>query len=139
MQTRNRPEVYAGHGTHGMPADGNGTGGDGVGAAQNVAAGKHNPPTLTEGGEKMTDAQLDAIKEAEDARIWEELNAEDPKAKQAVDLLNKAVTALWDAEVYLQEAAKLVEHTPETDRIASLNMDVENLEVDVRMQIRRMV
>jgi hypothetical protein len=87
----------------------------------------------------MTDAQLDAIKEAEDARIWEALNAEDPKAKQAVDLLNKAVTALWDAEVYLQEAAGLVEHTPETDRIASLNMDVEKLEVDVRMQIRRMV
>lgn len=86
----------------------------------------------------MTDAQLDAIKEAEDARIWEELNAEDPKAQQAVDLLNKAVKALEEAEKHLQEAAGLVEHTPETDRIASLNMSAEDLEIDVRMQVERM-
>ena len=138
MQTRNRPEVYAGHGTHGMPADGDGACGYGMGAAQNVAAGKRNPPTFTEGGEKMTDAQLDAIKEAEDMRIWEELNKDDPNAR-AVDLLNKAMKALEEAEGYLQEAAAEVEHTPETDRIASLNMSAEDLEIDVRMQIGRMV
>lgn len=138
MQTRNRPPLYAGHGTHGTPADGDGTGGDGVGAAQNVTAGKRNPPTLAEGGEKMTDAQLDAIKEAEDARIWEALNKEDPNAQAAVEFLRQAVQALEEAESYLQSAAELVEHTPETDRIASLNMTAEDLEVDIRMQIGRM-
>lgn len=110
-----------------------------MGAAQNVAAGKHNPPTLTKGGEKMTGAQLDAIKEAEDMRIWEELNKEDPNAKAAVEFLRQAVQALEEAESYLQSAAGLVEHTPETDRIASLNMSAEELEIDVRMQMKRMV
>ena len=109
-----------------------------MGAAQNVAAGKHNPTTFTEGGEKMTDAQLDAIKEAEDARIWEELNKTDPKVESAVGHLRRAVAAFKEAERHLREAAELVEHTPETDRIASLNMDTEDLEVDIRMQIERM-
>ena len=86
----------------------------------------------------MTDARLDAIKEAEDARAWEELNKEDPHAKAAVDLLTRAVQLLEQVESLVQEAAEAVEDTPETDRIASLNMTAEDLEVDIRMQIGRM-
>ena len=86
----------------------------------------------------MTDAQLDAMKEAEDARIWEELNADDPRRDTAIAFLRQAVQALEEAESYLQSAAEAVEHTPETDRIASLNMTAEDLEVDIRMQIGRL-
>ena len=138
MQTRNRTAVYAGHGTHGMPADGYRKGGGGMGTPQNVAAGKRNPATITEGGETVTDAQLDAIKEAEDARIWEDLNKDDPKWTNAVEFLRQAVQALEEAESYLQSAAELIEASPETHRVASLNMSAEDLEVSVRMQIERM-
>ena len=86
----------------------------------------------------MTDATLDAIKEAEDARIWEELNKEDPKAQKAVRLLCDAVQMLERIEALIAQAAEAVEDTPETDRIASLNIDAEELEIAVRMQIERM-
>lgn len=86
----------------------------------------------------MTDARLDAIKEAEDARAWEELNEEDPHAKTAVDLLTRAVQLLEQVESLVQEAAEAVKGTPATDRIASLNLTAEDLEVDIRMQIGRM-
>lgn len=84
----------------------------------------------------MVDVAL--VKEAEDARAWEELNKDDPKCETAIAFLRQAVQALEEAESYLQSAAEAVEHTPETDRIASLNMTAENLEVDIRMQIGRL-
>lgn len=121
-----------------MPAYGHGKGGCGMGAAQDLAPGERNPATVEEGGEKMTDAQLDAIKEAADARAWEELNKEDPHTKAAVDLLTMAVQLLERVESLVQDAAEAVEDVPETDRIASLNIDAEELEIAVRMQIRRM-
>jgi hypothetical protein len=83
----------------------------------------------------MTD--VDAIKEAEDAKAWEELNKEDPHAKAAVDLLTKAAHALQQAEDFLQQAATEVEDSPETYRIASLEQSVEDLEIDVRKQAGR--
>ena len=86
----------------------------------------------------MTDAQLAAIKEAADARAWEELNEEDPHAKAAVDLLTKVVQLLEQVESLVHDAAEAVEDTPETDRVASLNIDAEELEIAVRMQIERM-
>ena len=86
----------------------------------------------------MTDAELDAIKAAEDMRAWHELNKEDPHAVEAVAYLRKAVQVLEEVEAYLQNAAEAVEDTPETDRIASLNMSAEELEIDVRAQIERM-
>jgi hypothetical protein len=138
MQSGNRPQVYAGHGTHGIPAYGYGKSGCGMGAAQDRAAGKRNPQIDAKGGESMTDAQLDAIKEAEDARIWEELNKEDPATQKAVDLLTKAVALLEQVEQLVQDAAEAVENTPETDRVASLNIDAEELEIAVRTQIERM-
>lgn len=86
----------------------------------------------------MTGAEVDALKEAEDARIWEELNAEDPKAQKAVELLTKAVQLLEQVEHLVEQAAEAVEYTPESDRVASLNIDTEELEIAVRMQIERM-
>lgn len=83
----------------------------------------------------MVDVAL--VKEAEDARAWEELNKEDPHAKAAVDLLTKAAHALQQAEDFLQQAAAEVEDNPETYRIASLEQSVEDLEIDVREQARR--
>lgn len=85
----------------------------------------------------MTGAEVDAIKEAADARAWEELNEEDPHVKAAVCLLDKAVQALQEAEDFLYQAAAEVEDSPETYRIASLEESVEDLEIDVREQARR--
>lgn len=86
----------------------------------------------------MTDAQLDAIKEAEDARIWEELNKEDPKAQEAARKLQAAIGLLEQAEALIAQAAEAVEDTPETDRIAAINLDIEETEIAVRLQIERM-
>ena len=108
-----------------------------MGTAQDLAPGKRNPAIVAEGGEKMTGAEVDAIKEAADAMAWEELNEDDPHAKAAVDLLTKAAHALQQAEDYLQQAAAEVEDSPETYRIASLEGAVEDLETLVRSQERR--
>lgn len=86
----------------------------------------------------MTGVELDAIKQAEDMRVWEEMHKEDPKVQTAVALLQQAVKSLEEAESFLQEAAEAVEHVPETDRIASLHMTAQDLECDIRAQIVRM-
>jgi hypothetical protein len=106
-----------------------------VGAAQDLAPGKRNPAIDAKGGEMMTD--VDAIKEAEDAKVWEALNKDDPHVKAAVDLLNKARAALLNAESFLEDAAAEVAESPETYRIGSLAQSVEELEIAVTMQVRR--
>ena len=85
----------------------------------------------------MTGAEVDTIKEAADARAWEELNEEDPHAKAAVDLLTKAAQALQEAEDFLYQAAAEVEDSPETCRIASLEDSVATLKSDVLTQVGR--
>lgn len=84
----------------------------------------------------MVDVAL--VKEAEDARAWEEQNREDPKCETAIAFLRQAVLELGEAESYLQSAAEAVEDNPETDRIVSLMQAVEDLTVNVRSQIRRL-
>lgn len=86
----------------------------------------------------MTDAQLDAMVEAENARIWKELNRDDPKAQEARRKLLAAVGLVKQAEALVADAAEAVEHTPETDRIASLNIDLEDIENAMREQARRL-
>lgn len=86
----------------------------------------------------MTGAQLDAMKGAEDARIWAAMNKEDRNAKAAIAQMRKAVHALMDAEECLQLAAGYVANTPDADRIASLDADAGRLEVDMWLQLRRM-
>jgi hypothetical protein len=86
----------------------------------------------------MTDAHLDAIKEAEDARIWEELNKDDPKAHDAVRNLQAAIGLLDQAEALIAQAAEAVENTTHGDVIESYLSDLEFLETDLRLQIERM-
>lgn len=90
----------------------------------------------------MTDAQiaaqLDAMQGAEDTRAWEALNAEDPKAQEALELLNKVVKLFEEAEKCLSRAADLVDNTPEGCRVLSLKEDTDELEIAVRMQAERM-
>ena len=86
----------------------------------------------------MKDATLDAMIEAENARIWEELNKEDPKAQAAATKLRLVLDLIERAESVVLDAADDVEHTPETDRIASINIDLENVENAIREQIGRL-
>lgn len=109
-----------------------------MGTAQDLATGKRNPAVVAEGGEKMTGAQLDAIKGAEDAMAWEEQNKSDPQIETAITHLKLAVQAMEEAEKCLQRAAEAVESIPETDRIVSLHMGLEEFEIHVRIQIERM-
>jgi hypothetical protein len=138
MQGGNRPEAYAGHGTHGKSADGNGTGGHRMGAAKDDAAGKRNPQIIAEGGENVTGAQLDAIKDATYMATWEALNKDDPKAQKAVELLKLAIDLLERVEQVVADAAEAVENTPEQWRVESLNVDADELVSALRMQIERM-
>ena len=91
----------------------------------------------------LTDAQvaakLDAMQGAEDRRVWEALNKEDPNAQAAAELLKKAIKSLEEAESYLRESADKVDATPESLRIDSLERGVEDMEIAIRMQTERMV
>ena len=82
----------------------------------------------------MTDAQLDALKQELDSRVWEALNAEDPKAQKALDLLNKAAKALDGVVDMLIEAAAQVDNTPHGCRITSLKDGVEEMGIAVQAQ-----
>lgn len=84
----------------------------------------------------MTD--VDAIKEAADAKEWEDLNRDDPKAQKAAQLLTDAVKLLEQAETLIAQAAETVEFTPEAARTESLHMDAEDLEIAIRLQIGRL-
>ena len=77
----------------------------------------------------MTGWEVQALKEAEDARIWEELNAPDPYEAQmkkaavslrfAAELINKATDLLLDAVAELDE-------TPMQDDLATLEDEIED-------------
>lgn len=74
--------------------------------------------------------------EAETARIREALNRDDKqeaydKLKIASELVEKAVALIY-------ESAESVEHLPETDRIAALNIDLEDAETAIRKELRRL-
>lgn len=64
----------------------------------------------------------------------------DPLAQKMTESLLKtreALAALLSAEAFLMNAAGKVFGTPEDDRLSSLAMSVEDLECDVRKEIRR--
>ena len=86
----------------------------------------------------MTNAQLDAIRGEENMRIWEDMDADCQRAKRSVDQLTKAAEMLRQAEKMIDSAAQIVDGTPERNRIESLNIDAEALEIAVLMQIERM-
>lgn len=86
----------------------------------------------------MTGAEIDAIKEADDSRIWEEMNAETVDTRAAVDLLTQAVALLEQVEQLVTDAAEVLDGKPDASRVESLNIDAEDLECAVRAQIERM-
>ena len=82
----------------------------------------------------MTGWEVQALKEAEDARIWEELNAPDPYEKQMEDSAREmrlAVEMIDKAENYLVDAIAAVNGTPMEDRVSSLLNDLEDLHIDI--------
>lgn len=86
----------------------------------------------------MTD--VDAVVDADRARAWEIGNDDErdtPDIRKAVTELRAAVQAIAEAEKHLQKAADLAVKSPETHRIASLNMSAEDIEIEIRIQIGR--
>ena len=82
----------------------------------------------------MTGWEVQALKEADDARIWEELNAPDPYEKQMEDSAREmrlAVEMINKAEDYLMDAVSSVSGTPMEDRVSSLLNDLEELHIDI--------
>ena len=84
----------------------------------------------------MTGWEVQAAVEAENARIWEELNAPDPYdevlrnastgMKTAIDLIDKAENALCDAISELS-------NTPMEDRVAAFLDQLVDLKIDIRV------
>lgn len=82
---------------------------------------------------------VDQIKEAEDARVWEELNSDDPKRRAAVDLLYKAIEKTRELQRILSDAADKMDGTPEADRIESLGLSANIIECDIMAQTGRLL
>ena len=83
----------------------------------------------------MTGWEVQEMKEAEDMRIWEELNAPDPYEAQMEDCaleLRLAMEAVDKAEDYLLDAIAAVADTPMEDRVASFLDDLEDLHSSIR-------
>lgn len=83
----------------------------------------------------MTGWEVQALKEAEDARIWEELNAPDPFEKQMRDAaleLSLAIEPIEKAESYLMDAVADVSDTPMEEKVAALLEAMEDLECEIK-------
>ena len=84
----------------------------------------------------MTGWEVQALKEAEDARIWEELNAPDPYEKQMRDAaleMRLAIEQIRKAEDYLADAIASVSETPMEYRVAPLLDSLEDLEYSIKV------
>jgi hypothetical protein len=60
------------------------------------------------------------------------------KTRDALSISRQALSALLEAEAFLLNAAGKVFGTPTDDRLCSLAMSVEDLECDIRKEIKRM-
>lgn len=60
------------------------------------------------------------------------------KMRESLSLTRQSLAALLSAEAHLMNAAGKVFGTPDDDRLTALSMAVEDLECDLRRQIRRM-
>ena len=84
----------------------------------------------------MTGWEVQALKEADDARIWEELNAPDPYEKQMRDAaleMKQAIQQISKAEDYLADAIASVSETPMEDCVASLLDSLEDLKYSIKV------
>ena len=82
----------------------------------------------------MTGWEVQELKEAEDARIWEEINAPDPCEKQlkaASVSMKEAVRMIGSAGVRLADAMAEVFDTPMEYRIGSLLDALEDIECSI--------
>lgn len=82
----------------------------------------------------MTGWEVQALKEAEDARIWEELNAPDPYEKvlkNAATDLDKAVTEIRIVVDRLSDASSVLCETPMQAKIDSFIDSIEDIKYDL--------
>ena len=84
----------------------------------------------------MTGWEIQELKETEDARIWEELNAPDPCEKQletASVSLKEASRTIGRAGILLADAMAELFDTPMEYRIGSLLDALEDIESEIRV------
>ena len=82
----------------------------------------------------MTGWQVQALKEAEDARIWEELNEPDKYEKVLKDAatdLETAIMKLRDAQDRLADASSVLSETPMQAKIDSFNDSLDDIRYDL--------
>ena len=83
----------------------------------------------------MTGWEVQALKEAEDARIWEEINAPDPAVGnmvEAAESMKQAEDFISRAEDYLMDAVNSLDGFPMADRVESLENDLEDLRYSIK-------
>ena len=84
---------------------------------------------------------VDKIVENWQARLWEELNADDPKYNnwyQAISKMGEAVSLLYQATSNLEKATEWTEGTWAENRIASLAEEIDRIAGEVNGQIGAM-
>ena len=84
----------------------------------------------------MTGWEVQALKEADDARIWEEINAPDPAVKnmvEAAESMKQAEEMISKAEDYLIDAVNCLDGFPMADRVESLENDLEDLRYSIKV------
>ena len=86
----------------------------------------------------MKDYELDAMRETENARAWEEANRTDANVEKSLETIGKVLSMVEDIEILLVSAAEDLDGAPDADRIISIQMDFERLECDLRQQAKRM-
>ena len=84
----------------------------------------------------MTGWEVQEMKEAEDARIWEELNAPDPCEKQMIAAsvsMIEAIRVMGRAETLLADAMAEVFDTPMEYKIGSFLDSLEDIECSLHI------
>ena len=122
---------HAGNAAHGKAFDGHRQGAESMDAKQDRPAGIRHKGNVKKGGAKMLEPLIEPKKTTLELILAKGL----PDAIKEVD---GAIKALSYAQKLLYDAASKVECTPEEDRLSSLQMDIENLESEVRKQRERM-
>lgn len=84
---------------------------------------------------------VDQMVENWQARLWEELNADDPKYNNwhpAISKMQEAVSLLYQAISNLEKAMEWTEGTWAENRIASLAEEIDEITSEVNRQIGAM-
>ena len=87
----------------------------------------------------MNSWQVQAMKEAVDAQVWEEMNL-DPCEKQLRDAsleMRLAVEQIDKAENYLIDAVNALDGTPMMDKVGALLETLLDLKIDIRLMAEK--